>query len=373
MRLNWGLPLWQVDFTPQPHPWPTRADAVVVGGGLAGLSAAVWLRTMQPRWEVVLLEADRLGAGASGRTGGIVLPETAAGDLPGLGDVLAGFVEIVGPLEIDCDLFLTGAYEIGRSGGLVDSPIVWTDAGTLRVVREIPGGTVDPGKLIRGLARAAESMGVALFEQVPVLEAELSASGARLHTARGQLEAARLVLATNAESLHLSGLTDAYRRTFTLAVATAPLAEDQVRAVGLGERKPFYTIDLPYLWGRMTTDNRLVVGSGLVDCPDDEALHALDLTRGEVAVRVEQLESRLHGLHPALEEVVVTHRWGGPMLFRASQVPVLSRHPACDAAVVLNGLGGHGVALAVYLGRWAAEILAGRRSPPAWGRIEAGD
>ncbi len=373
MRLNWGLPLWEVDFTPQPHPWPTRADAAVVGGGLAGLSAAVWLRTMQPRWQVVLLEAERLGAGASGRSGGIVLPETAAGDLPGLGDVLAGFVEIVHQFGIECDLLLTGAYEIGRSDGLARSPILWTDAGTLRVVREIPGGTVDPGKLISGLARAAESRGVGVFECAPVLEAHLSASGARLETPRGQLEADRVVVATNAESLRLSGLTDGYRRTFTLAVATAPLSDEQIRAVGLGERKPFYTVDLPYLWGRLSGDNRLVVGSGLVDCPDEDALRSLDLQKGEAAARLGQLERRLHGLHPALADVVVTHRWGGPMLFRASQVPVLSRHPACEAAVVLNGLGGHGVALAVYLGRWAAEILAGQRNPPVWGRIDAGD
>src|SRR6516225_12079475 len=102
----------------------------------------------------MLLEAERIGNGASGRTGGMVLAETAAGALPGLGDVLAGYRKILRELGVDGDLDLRGAWEIARGtrsleGGKVRplrrSPIDWSDSGRVRAVQKVPGGTIDPG------------------------------------------------------------------------------------------------------------------------------------------------------------------------------------------------------------------------------------
>ena len=92
-----------------------------------------------------MLEAGRIGHGASGRTGGMALAETAAGNLPGLGDVLAGLQKIFAQLEVGCDLALPGAWEIGRKGGRPDSPICWKDSGTLRVVKRFPAARSIPG------------------------------------------------------------------------------------------------------------------------------------------------------------------------------------------------------------------------------------
>ena len=117
---------------------PAEADFAVVGGGFSGLSAAAWLRRFAPEKTVVLFESASIGAGSSGHTGGMVLAETAAGDLPGLGDVLAGFTSILKELAVDCDLALPGVYEIGRSGGLPDSPISWSDSGIVRAVNKFP-------------------------------------------------------------------------------------------------------------------------------------------------------------------------------------------------------------------------------------------
>src|SRR5580693_2026262 len=112
----WGAPPWEVDFLPPRLPVPPKVDFAVIGGGFTGLAAAAWLRMMAPGKSVVLLEASNLGAGASGRTGGMVLAESAAGDLPGLGDVLAGLQNILRKLDVECDLALPGAWEIGRKG-----------------------------------------------------------------------------------------------------------------------------------------------------------------------------------------------------------------------------------------------------------------
>ena len=139
---SWGQPPWKIDFTQPRRSPPKECDIAVVGGGFTGLAAAAWLRHLAPELSVAVLEARRIGAGASGRTGAIVLAETAAGDVPGLGDVLAGFSKILDTLGVECDLALPGAWEIGRRGGQKSSPIAWQDSGTLRVVKEVPGGTL---------------------------------------------------------------------------------------------------------------------------------------------------------------------------------------------------------------------------------------
>ncbi|MDP9147890.1 MAG: FAD-dependent oxidoreductase, partial [Acidobacteriota bacterium] len=149
---GWGNPPWKIDFHSPATALPAKVDFAVVGAGFSGLSAAAWLRRLAPQKTTAVFEAEFIGAGSSGHTGGMTLAESAAGDLPGLGDVLEGFVENQRELEIDCDHTLPGAWELGRQDVKKDSPISWNDSGTLSVVRKVPGGTADPGKLLTGLA-----------------------------------------------------------------------------------------------------------------------------------------------------------------------------------------------------------------------------
>src|SRR6202140_3087725 len=165
---RWGNPPWSIDFQPAQASIPAEADFAVVGGGFSGLSAAAWLRRFAPDKTVVLFESAAIGAGSSGHTGGMALAETAAGDLPGLGDVLSGFSATLKDLAVDCDLLLPGVWEIGRSKALPDSPISWTDSGSLRAIRQVQGGTIDPGKLVSGLGRSAARNGALIFENTPV-------------------------------------------------------------------------------------------------------------------------------------------------------------------------------------------------------------
>ena len=345
-------------------------DFAIIGGGFTGLAAAAWLRSLAPERSVAVLEAARIGAGASGRTGGMVLAESAAGDLPGLGNVLHSFAEILTKLGVDCDLSLPGAWEIARRGKAEDSPIEWNDSGTLRVVNEVPGGTLDPGKMVAGLARAAHERGAILIENAPVERVEWS-TVAELHTAHGSLRAGKVLFATNGLSLSLSGLEGRAEPRLTLAAATEPLRDDQLQAIGLSHEKPFYTVDFPYLWGRICPNKSIVWGAGLVAAPDSGRVEQIDIASNEPARMFASLEQRVRNLHPALAETRFTHRWGGPILFRENWRPVFSRHPASANAIVLGAYAGHGVALSVHLSVWAAEALLGRRELPGWGRIES--
>ncbi len=367
---NWGEPPWGIDFHPTPRSLPEKVDFAVVGGGFTGLSAAAWLRRFDSSKSVALFEAGRIGAGSSGHTGGMTLAETAAGDLPGLGDVLAGFSEIVKELALDCDLLLPGVWELGRSAPLSDSPIAWMDSGELRAVKQLAGGTIDPGRLVSGLARSAEGLGAQIFENATV-ESLKYQEPLRL-SVRGQgIQAQRVLLATNSMSLELSGLAGRGQPKFTLALATKPLTETQLKAVGLGTGKPFYTIDFPYLWGRLLPGGGIIFGSGLVHLQDWRELADIDVTAGDAAELIARLERRVRRLHPALHRVEFTHRWGGPILIAEEWRPVFAQHPRSPRVVVLGGYSGHGVAQSVYLGRWAAEAMLGRRALPDWNCREA--
>jgi glycine/D-amino acid oxidase-like deaminating enzyme len=374
---GWGASPWTIDFRPRKSSPPPRVDVAIVGAGFTGLAAAAWLGHLDPSKSVVVLESETIGAGASGRTGGMVLSETAAGDLPGLGDVLAGFQRTVSELEIECALAITGGWEIERSARKAEertrtrgeSPIEWQDSGTLRVSKDVPGGTIDPGMLVSGLAHAAENSGAIICENSPAAaplwpeekgtEIEIAAGGQRLYCNQ-------LLLATNAMNLEAAGLAEDTEPKFTMAIATEPLSETQLEAIGLAGRQPFYTMDFPYLWGRVTRTNAVVWGGGLVHVDEWRALSQIDVTTGEARRLLDSLESRVRKLHPALHAVAVTHRWGGPILFAESMKPVFHRHPKHPNALVLGAYAGHGVALSVYLGRWAAEVLLGHREPPKW-------
>ena len=366
---RWGTPPWSIYFQPAQASIPAEADFAVVGGGFSGLSAAAWLRRFAPDKTVVLFESATIGAGSSGHTGGMVLAETAAGELPGLGDVLAGFSSILKELEIDCDVSLPGVYEIGRGGGLPDSPISWSDSGVVRAVKQVPGGMIDPGKMVSGLARAAERSGAQIIENVSV-DAIDFADSMILHYSRGQLRARKVLLATNGMSLELSGLAGRGQTKFTLAVATEPLSAAQLESLGLESERPFYTIDFPYLWGRILRAGGVVFGGGLVHFQDWRELTSLEIGSGRAAELIARLETRVRALHPVMQNVRFLNRWGGPILIANEWQPVFAQHPGSPHTVVLGGYSGHGVAQSVYLGRWAAEVLCGKRSLPEWNARE---
>jgi len=100
-------------------------------------------------------------------------------------------------------------------------------------------------------------------------------------------------------------------------------------------------------------------------------LRRYDVRKGEAAARLRWLENRVRHLHPALENVRITQRWGGPILFTEKMLPIFrwftpEEQPRSKQVMLLAGYNGHGVALSVYLGKWAAEALLARRSLPHW-------
>jgi glycine/D-amino acid oxidase-like deaminating enzyme len=375
---RWGQPPWEIDFTPARQPLPHEADFAIIGAGFTGLAAAAALKLMAPKKSVFILEAGRIGHGASGRTGGMVLAESAAGDLPGLGDVLSGLQKILAelsrasgvPIVERAELSLPGAWEIARKQGRVDSPIEWDDTGTLRVANEVPGGTLNPGRMVESLARTADKLGAIVVEDARVDHVLWGESGGELRFAGGKIRARKILIATNAFSLEVSTMHGRAHPKLTLAAMTAPIGEEKIAELGLAQRKPFYTVDFPYLWGRVCPDNSIVWGAGLVAPPENGDVEQIDIAAGESARMFATLERRIRHLKPGFEDFTFTHLWGGPILFRDNWTPVFSSHPESSDGIIIGAFAGHGVALSSYLGHWAAEAMLGRRELPKWGRIE---
>jgi glycine/D-amino acid oxidase-like deaminating enzyme len=400
---NWGKTPWEIDFRAETKRLPETVDVAIVGGGFTGLTAAAMVKRLAPEKSVLLLEAGCVGNGASGRTGGMVLAETAAGYLPGLGDVLKGYRKILRELGLNADLTLPGVWELARGARSMEgkrihplrrSPIEWNDSGKLRVVGKVPGGTVDPGKATAGLARVAQRAGAQIAEhttvdkigfQVPLRLHVRESSNSRAAGRRKTILAERVLIATNAGSVDLgeglfSGREPAEPK-LTFAISTERLSRKLLRAIGLASGRPFYTVDLPYLWGRQLRNGRLILGSGLVPGWGEslrkesrsrkaaelwKGLEKVDVRKGEAAERLKSLEKRVRELHPGLRKVRVTHRWGGPILITRRFLPVFREHPKSKRVMVSGGYSGHGVALSVYLGKWAAEHLVCQRPLPKW-------
>jgi glycine/D-amino acid oxidase-like deaminating enzyme len=403
---HWGTPPWKISFRSKLTRLPVRVDFAIIGAGFTGLAAAAILKRLAPNKSVLLLEANRIGNGASGRTGGMVLAETAAGNLPRLGDVLKSYRRILRDLRIKADLDLPGVWEIARGDRSMDgkkikplgnSPIDWSDSGRVRIVKKVPGGAVDPGKVIDGLARAAVRSGALVAEDAEVVGIQSrNPVQLRVHwhhrgrLIRKAINASRVLLATNAGSLGLAG------RIFhappdpklTFALATAPLTKKQIAALGLASGRPFYTLDLPYLWGRLfetgslrknskSKTRRLIFGSGLVPAFGESlskqnarnlwsGLEKESANRGSSRQRLKVLEDRVRSLHPALKNVRITHRWGGPILLTKDFVPIFRAHPANKNLIFLGAYSGHGVALSVHLAKRAARALSTNRKLPNW-------
>ncbi len=349
---RWGTPPWSLPPAGDGAGLPDGGsfDLAVIGGGFSGLAAALEALRLDRGVRVVVLEAGRVGSGASGRTGGIVLEATAAGPAPGFDGCLEGLSAFLTAEGIDCALSLGGCWEVGRSDPPGPSPIAWDDGGVLRVQRTVPGGTLDPGAFLAGRVRALRGKGGEVREGAAVRGIDAGAGWVRLQGETGRCRARKVALTGDAPVLGaFGGAVQPYQ---TLALAVGPLPAPLLSEIGWSSGTPFYTQDLPYLWGRPSPDHGAIIGSGLVPFGgaaslDEEGPRSL----------LADLEGRVRGLHPVLRSVRVTHRWAGPIGLTEDFRPRFERWKGCPDALAAAGFCGHGVALSVRVGRLLAGAL----------------
>jgi glycine/D-amino acid oxidase-like deaminating enzyme len=138
--------------------------------------------------------------------------------------------------------------------------------------------------------------------------------------------------------------------------------------IGLGARIPFYTRDLPYLWGRVAADDSVVFGSGLT-YERPRGLETVNIAAEGPRAILARLEARVHRLHPALAGVDIAARWAGPIAFTEDAVPLLGALPGAPKVFVAGAYAGHGVAFSIHAGAAIARAICEGAPLPDWGVI----
>jgi glycine/D-amino acid oxidase-like deaminating enzyme len=374
------------------------ADVAIVGAGFTGLSAAAALRAAGH--SVVVLEAEHVGFGASGRNAGHLTPVIGK-DLPTLAGLfrkrapaLIALVELavahvertIAEHAIDCAYEPVGnllAAVHPRQHGMLDKAAKAAAALGLAHemlepdamrARDLPaaftrgllmkrGGILHPGRYVEGLRRIAESAGARVFERTPVVRLE-AGTPAVLTTPGGRVRARTVVLGTNAWTPALGWLRGTIARFHVYLFATAPLDEERRAAIGWRGREGIYTAHEMLESWRLTDDGRIVGGAKTVRygfggraLEDDPATFAF-------------LEDAFRDRFPALRDVPVTHRWGGPIAFALDFLPAVGVTGVQRNVYYSAGYAGHGIAMASYAGTMLADLMLGRDGPgrALWGR-----
>lgn len=365
------------------------ADVVIVGAGYTGLSTALALRAQGA--DVVLLERDFAGAGASGRNAGHLTP-TIGKDTPTLlrffgrerasrllafADAAVEYTEeLIRKLEIDCDYRACGNIMAGvhpkhdarlrkaaETAAELGARVRFLTQGELRE-RGIPeafcsgileelGGHLHPGRYVLGLRRAALAAGVRLFEGSGITELE---SGVRVvaRCERGSVSADHAVLATNAYTPGIGRLQRMIAPLRVQLFETAPLTAAQLAELDWHGREGVYTSHEVLESYRLTARDTIVGGSRVVR-------HGFGgrLPRAYDRRAFETIESAFRDRFPTLRGVDVENFWGGWIAFGLDFLPSLGS--VGEHGNILYGVGyaGHGVAQATLMGAMLAERVRG--------------
>ncbi|MGH8386604.1 MAG: NAD(P)/FAD-dependent oxidoreductase [Pseudomonas sp.] len=367
-------------------------DVAIVGAGYTGLWTAYYLKRLAPSLNIAIIEAQTAGFGASGRNGGWLMGNLLGEDrlLAGLSpeqrrasyDLLHGIPEEVeNVLEregIDCDyrkggaLYCAARYPEQEASlrqyldklykqGLNESDYRWLSpeqlAQQIRVAKPYGGifaahvATLHPAKLVRGLARTVEHMGVRIYENSPVTQWQ---SGS-LRTAKVSVRSRWVVPAVEGYSVTLSPLGRYQLPVQSLIVATEPLSAATWDEIGLSGGQAFNESSRQVTYGQRTADNRLIFGARGGYQFAGKLRHDFDLTGSEV-----QLRQYLFGeLFPQLKNVQITHGWGGNLGMSRRFKP----HMLCDRAsgiALSGGYGGEGVGASNLGGRTLADLILQR-------------
>jgi glycine/D-amino acid oxidase-like deaminating enzyme len=331
---------------------PSQADVVIVGAGVTGLSAARALAGSGI--SIVVVDRD-VGDGATSRSGGIILGDTLTGPAPefdGCELTLGNWIERRG---IQCDFMWTRCLELAHDADLPPDPIDWFDRGIVRAAGVVTSAVLDPALLLNNLLAEVRCLGVSVVSGFEVEGLSRKGDTPIIIERTTRIAARSVLMATDAVAWRCDRLPW-IERTLTTVLQTSPAPRGTIAAIGLEPRQPFYTRELPLLWGRAMRDGSLLFGRELTAFPWGTPREVI---AARIAEAGERLAMRVRGLHPRLAELDVQRVWAGPTARTAQGVPVIVEDEKIPHVHWIGGYGGHGLAQAFTLGQLAAaSVLA---------------
>ena len=392
-----GISLWmdqlEEPLTPRPAlEHDLDVDVLIIGAGYTGLWTAYYLKRHAPELSIVMVEAQTVGFGASGRNGGWLMGNLLGEDrmLAGLSveqrrtafDLLHGIPDevktVIDREGIECDYRKGGALYCAarypeqeasmrsylaklRGLGLNEADYRWLNpnelAQQIRVAKPYGGiftphiATINPAKLVRGLARTVERMGVQIFEQSPVQHWQPGSA----RTAKAHVRSRWVVPAVEGYANTLAPLGRYQLPVQSLIVATEPLSAALWDTIGLSQGQAFSESSRQVTYGQRTADNRLVFGARGGYQFGGRLRENFDLTTSEVELR----RYLFSELFPQLKDVEISHAWGGNLGMSRRFQP----HMLCDrkqGIALAGGYGGEGVGASHLGGRTLADLMLQR-------------
>jgi glycine/D-amino acid oxidase-like deaminating enzyme len=382
-----------------PLPGDRDVDVAIVGAGYTGLWTAAYLSTLDPGLRIAVIEREIAGFGASGRNGGwcaasfpsspskvarLYGRDGAVALTLALQDTVDEIGKVTSMRGIDCHYEKGGLVDLARTPAQMEHAKAEVaearsfgqgeDDLALLTAREVQdragatavlGGTytphcaaIHPARLVRGLAAAIESSGVAVYEQTPVTAIRTGPTGPSVQTPRGRVRAEVVVRATEGYTAGLPGFGRAIAPVYSLMLATSPLPQSFWAEAGLAHRETFADFRHLIIYGQRTADDRLAFGGR------GAPYHFRSRTKAEFdrEPRVfAELWNVLTDLFPAVAAAEVTHTWGGPLgIPRDWFASVgLDRHAGLAWA---GGYVGYGVATSNLAGRTLADLILRRET-----------
>ncbi|WP_432523049.1 NAD(P)/FAD-dependent oxidoreductase [Kineococcus sp. SYSU DK006] len=390
--------LWADTAGPAPRRPPlqgdTTADVCVVGAGYTGLWTAYYLLQRDPSLDVLVVEAEHVGFGASGRNGGwcsALLPQglesmAAGAGLPAARAMRAAMREtvdevgrVVAAEGIDCGWRKGGTVVVARSAAQLararaevaadeaaGSPegLRLLDAAQTRARVGVSGAVgaswtphcarVHPLRLARGLAAAAERAGARIAEGTRAL----SLAPGTVRTDRGTVRARHVLRATEAWTPALPGSAREVVPVYSLVVATEPLPASFWERAGLAGGETFSDHRHVVVYGQRTADDRLVFGGRGAPYHFGSGVRPEFDTDDRVFAR---LRATLADMFPGVAGARFTHAWGGPLGIARDWHAAVRYDPATG----LGGAGGYvgdGVSTTNLAGRTLADAVTGTGS-----------
>lgn len=372
--------------------WPelggdARADVVIVGAGFTGISAALHLAGAGT--DVVVLEAETPGWGASGRNGGFCclggakLPsglmqrffgETATREYEAMeATAVETAADLISRFGIDADVHSRGETLMAHSPRAMrrlrrlaeaeiaegnDPQLVEKSGlrknglnGTFWGAMTTPEGfALNPRKYLFGLSAAAQQAGARLFQQSRASGIKPHAKGYCVTTNRGQILARNVVIATNGYSSDdlPDWLAGRYMPAQSTVLVTRPMSDAELEAQGWTSDQMAYDSRHMLHYFRLMPDRRFLFGmrGGLRSSP-----------RSEAAIR-KILHRHFRAMFPAWSEIEISHCWSGMVCLSRNLVPFIGPVPGSPGLFAGMCYHGNGVAMGTYSGRLlAAQIL----------------
>jgi len=356
-----------------------HADICIIGAGFTGISSALHL--VERGYNVHVIEANRVGWGASGRNGGQIIggisgEKPVAKSLGKDADVVfkdlrwAGhniIRERVQKYGIDCDLkfgYLDVAIkkrhlrdqqadfdrmqndEFPHEFRILSADETRETIGTSTYIGSLlnmGNGHLHPLKMCVGEARAAISLGATIYEQSPVIDIK-KGSRARVVTQHGAVSADTVILAGNAYHVLDRKLRGIMFPMNSFIIATEPLPEETINAINpkdLAVCDPNFVLE----YFRLSADKRLLFGGRCNYFGEDP----------EVIKR--NLRPKLLRIYPQLSNINIDYAWGGKIGVPVNRVPLLGR--ISPNIFYCQGYSGHGVNVTHLAGRIMADAIAG--------------